>query len=73
MAVCPQGTAYQILLSGQDTGYANHPFADSMGLEVWMSGAVYVTGTVIGTGKFALLNWQEPLIQTHAWVYQRQG
>lgn len=44
-----------------------------MGLEVWMSGAVYVTGTVIGTGGSALLNWQEPLIQTPAWVYQMQG
>jgi len=68
-----QGTAYQILLSGQDSGIANHPFANSMGLEVWMSGAVLLTGTVTGTGTFALLEWQEPLMQTPACVHQRQG
>ena len=60
---------YQILLSGQDSGSANYPFNNSMGLEVWLSCAVLVPST----GKIAFLEWQEPLMQTPAWVYQRQG
>ncbi|KAA6418868.1 MAG: hypothetical protein FRX49_11224 [Trebouxia sp. A1-2] len=41
-----KGTAYQVLLSGQDSGIANHPLADSIRLEVWTSRAVFVPGTV---------------------------